>query len=280
MAKTFFDAVMSCRARGGMPTIPGNRSDPRPFAKGDSNWAWFARARICPRRRASRVTRSCPLFAALFDPGLVGDALALAIAEFPEKRLSKSALARVSLMRAGAAASATGVMARLPNGETRKLEPGPSSVILKAAIEEFAVRFLQDPAVLWLSESGRKVVARDDDIAASIGLKIEPEKELPDLILADLGPADPLIVFVEAVATDGPISPRRQKAFREIADAAGFSRSQVAFVTAFLDRDAPGFRKTVSGLAWGSFAWFASEPKNIVHLRDGSIGSHYLIDLL
>lgn len=221
-----------------------------------------------------------PAFAALFDPGLVGDALAAAIAEFQEQRLSKSALARVSLMRAGAAASATGVMARLPNGEIRKLEPGPSSVILKAAIEEFAGTFLQDPAVLWLSESGRKVVARDDEIAASIGLKIEPDKELPDLVLADLGPADPLIVFVEAVATDGSISRRRQKALHEMTDAAGFPRSQVAFVTAYLDRDAQGFRKTVSGLAWGSFAWFASEPKNIVHLKDGSVRTRYLSNLL
>jgi hypothetical protein len=53
----------------------------------------------------------------------------------------------------------------------------------------------------------------------------------------------------------------------------------VAFVTAYLDRDSPGFKKTVSALAWGSFAWFASEPDQIVILRDGT-GSPALLTAL
>lgn len=169
---------------------------------------------------------------------------------------------------------------QFPNGETRKLAPGPSSIISKAVVEEFASTFLQTPAVLWLSESGNKVVTRDDGIAASIGLKIEADKDLPDLILADLGPADPLIVFVEIVATDGPISQRRQEALYALTDAAGFDRAQIAFVTAYQDRSAPGFRKTMSELAWDSFAWFASEPHNIVQLKDGSSKSQFLNEFL
>lgn len=217
-----------------------------------------------------------PDFAALFDPDLTGDALTDAISDFQTKHLSKSALARVSLMQAGAAAGRAGVMVSFPNGETRKLAPGPSSVISKAVVEQFAATFLEVPAVLWLSESGNKVVARDDGLAASIGLKIEADKDLPDLILADLGPAHPLIVFVEVVATDGPISARRQTALYALTDAAGFDRSQVAFVTAYQDREAAGFRKTMSALAWDSFAWFASEPHNIVQLKDGRNCTQYL----
>ena len=221
-----------------------------------------------------------PGFAALFDPSLTDAALEEAIADFQKTHLSKSALARVSLMQAGTAASKTGVMTKFPNGETRKLAPGPSSIISKAVVEEFAPTFLQTPAVLWLSESGNKVVTRDDGIAASIGLKIEADKDLPDLILADLGPADPLIVFVEVVATDGPISQRRQDALYVLTDAAGFDRGQIAFVTAYRDRSAPGFRKTMSELAWDSFAWFASEPHNIVQLKDGSRKSQFLNDFI
>ena len=44
----------------------------------------------------------------------------------------------------------------------------------------------------------------DDDLAKAIGLTIEPYWNLPDLMLADLGPADPLLVFVEVVASAGP----------------------------------------------------------------------------
>lgn len=221
-----------------------------------------------------------PAFAALFNPRLIDDALDKAIDAFQRTHLSRSALARVSLVQAGAAASKIGVMVKFPSGETRRLAPGPSSVISKTVIEEFASTFLQNPAVLWLSESGNKVVARDDGIAASIGLKIEADKDLPDIVLADLGPTDPLIVFVEVVATDGPVSQRRQKALYTLTDAAGFDRAQVAFVTAYQDRSAPGYRKTMSELAWDSFAWFSSEPHNIIHLKDGSSKTKYLNDFL
>lgn len=221
-----------------------------------------------------------PDFAALFDPTLNGDDLETAIGKFQKKHLSKSALARVSIMRAGAAAGTSGVLVTFPNNETRQLAPGPSSIITQAVIEVFAGAFLEDPAVLWLSESGNKVVARDDKLAAAIGLKIEADKNLPDIILADLGPAEPLIVFVEVVATDGAVTARRQKALYALTDKAGFARDQVAFLTAYQDRESAGFKKTVSGLAWGSFAWFVSEPDKIVILRDGAASPARLADLL
>ncbi|KAA0573467.1 BsuBI/PstI family type II restriction endonuclease [Azospirillum sp. Sh1] len=208
-------------------------------------------------------------FAGLFDPALEGEGLEKAIANFQATHLSKSALARISIILAGAAGKEGGVLVTFPNKETRTLAPGPSSIISKDVIEVFSAHFLDKPAVLWLSESGNKVVAKDDKLAAAIGLKIEADKNLPDLILADLGPADPLIVFVEVVATDGAMTKRRKEAMLELTDAAGFPRTQIAFLTAYQDRESAGFKKTVAGLAWGSFAWLVSEPKGIIHMRDG-----------
>ena len=219
-------------------------------------------------------------FAALFDPVLAGTALEAAIAAFQTAHLSKLALARVSIMLSGAAGTSTGVLVTFPNKETRNLAPGPSSIISKAVVEEFATRFLKQPAVLWLSESGNKVVARDDKLAQAIGLKIEADKNLPDLILVDLVAPSPLLVFVEVVATDGAITDRRRDAIHQLTDAAGFPRTQVAFLTAYQDRESAGFRKTVSGIAWGSFAWFVSEPDQIVILRDGVASRASLGDLV
>jgi hypothetical protein len=219
-------------------------------------------------------------FAALFDPSLEDAALEAAIAGFQKSHLSPSALARVRIMRSGAAGAEDGVLVTFPSRETRTLAPGPSSFISKAVIEEFAARFLIQPAVLWLSESGNKVVTRDDDLAIAIGLKIEADKNLPDLILVDLGPQDPLLVFVEVVATDGAITERRRDAIFALTDPAGFDRSQVAFLTAYEDRESGGFKKTISGLAWGSFAWFASEPDALIQLRDGSTSGAKLSDLV
>jgi hypothetical protein len=183
-------------------------------------------------------------------------------------------------MRAGAGATSTGVRVNFPNGETRLLAPGPSSNIAQGVIEVFSRTFLEKPAVLWLSESGNKVVVRDDSIASAIGLKIEQDKNLPDLILADLGPSNPLLVFVEIVATDGAITPRRQEAIYALTDAAGFDRNDVTFLTAYHDRDSAGFKKTVAQLAWKTFAWFVSEPDQIVVMRDGASSAKKLSDLV
>ncbi|HYW54527.1 MAG TPA: BsuBI/PstI family type II restriction endonuclease [Dongiaceae bacterium] len=124
--------------------------------------------------------------------------------------------------------------------------------------------------MLWLSESGNKVVARDENLAASIGLAIEADRDLPDVILVDLAADEPLLVFVEVVATDGPVTERRRDAISKQTDAAGFARKRIAFVTAYVDREAPAFRRTIGTIAWGTFVWFASEPDNIIVLRRGN----------
>jgi hypothetical protein len=200
-------------------------------------------------------------FAALFDPVLQGEELQRAIETWQASALSAGALARLAINRGGAGKTVDQLLVTFPNGETRFLKPGPSSEITKAVIEVFAPHFLVDPAVLSISESGNKVIARDDALARSIGLDIEADKNLPDAILADLGPEHPLLVFVEVVATDGPISERRKAAIEDLVGKAGFPIEHVAFVTAYLDRSAAPFKKTVNNLAWGSYAWFAAEPE-------------------
>jgi hypothetical protein len=210
-------------------------------------------------------------FAELFDEELTDRKLHARIKAWQDKRLNKSAIARIALIKKGAVLSKDAIQVRFPNGEMRRLAPGPSSVIAKAVIEEFAPRFLHKPAVLWLSESGNKVVAHDDDLALAIGLKIDASKNLPDIILVDLGDdsSDVLLVFVEVVATDGPISATRKTALRKIALEAGFAENHLAYLTAFADRSAPPYKKLVNELAWDSFVWFASEPDNVVILREG-----------
>jgi hypothetical protein len=80
-----------------------------------------------------------------------------------------------------------------------------------------------------------------------------------------------LLVFIEAVATDGPINDLRKTALSRIAQEAGFQSEHVAFVTAYLDRGAQPFKKTVGGLAWGTYAWFASEPDKLMMLSAGPL---------
>ena len=126
-------------------------------------------------------------FAELFDPSLNGEGLQVRITAWQSSSLNKGALARLAIVRRGGGASKYQVLVTFPNGETRSMKPGPSSIITKAVVEVFAPTFLGDPAVVFLSESGNKVVARDDELARSIGLAIQADKNLPDTILG--GPA-------------------------------------------------------------------------------------------
>ncbi len=213
-------------------------------------------------------------FATLFDPALSNDDFLTAATVWRAKHLSKTALARQALVASGALSAADAVHVRFPNGETRALSAGPSSIIAKAVIEQFAPRFLKKPHVLWLSESGNKVVARDEQLAATLGIVIDPSEALPDIILVDLGDdasgSDLLVVFTEVVATDGPINRQRKEALTLIARNAGFEEEHLAFLTAFLDRSTSQFKKAIVEIAWDSYVWLVSEPDHIIELCSGN----------
>jgi hypothetical protein len=210
-------------------------------------------------------------FADLFNPDLQGEALAEAISTWRAKALNAGALARLAINRQGAGKLGDKVLVTFPNGETRLMKPGPSSELTRAVVEVFAKRFLIEPAVLFISESGKKIVARDEQLAAALGLHIQADKDLPDIILADTGTPHTIIAFVEVVASDGPISERRKAALQALVAKSGFPSEHVAFVTAYLDRSAAPFKKTVSTIAWGSYGWFAAEPERLMIFSDGDI---------
>lgn len=218
-------------------------------------------------------------FANLFDPSLTGQGLQTAVDQWKTLHLSPSALARVALVRKATVETGQGVIVRFPNDETRRLAEGPSSVIAKAVVEDFAPRFLEKPGVLWLSESAVKESRRDIELAKVLHLEIEAHKNLPDLILVDLGPTEPLFVFVEVVATDGAVTEMRREVLLKLVTDAGYKETQAGFVTAYLDREAPAFKRTFSALAWCSFAWCLSEPDKIIGLHKVDTGRR-LSDLI
>lgn len=81
------------------------------------------------------------------------------------------------------------------------------------------------------------------------------------------------------VATDGPITERRRRTLPKLAEDGGFDACQLAFLSAFADRESADYRKTYRHLAWSSLAWFASGPDKQVLLRDGEIKLDRLLSL-
>lgn len=137
-------------------------------------------------------------------------------------------------------------------------------------VEEFAASFLPSPALLWLSESGAKVRHQDEKTAKALGLDIDQAKVLPDIILASVGSSgeDTFLVFVEVVASDGPMSQSRREALSAYVAKSGFPIDQVYFGTAFEDRADSAFKKCLPQLAWGTFIWFRSEPERLMWLYE------------
>ncbi len=129
---------------------------------------------------------------------------------------------------------------------------------------------MREAGVVFLSESGDKVVARDDLLARSIGLNLDYGRNLPDIILADVSVESPKVIFVEVVASDGPINEGRKEALQQVAESAGYDHSHIYFISAFMDRGASAFRKLVAEIAWGTFVWFVSEPDKLLIFKQGS----------
>lgn len=210
------------------------------------------------------------------------DAFHAAAESWRESHLSTAARARVTLARRNVSGHALdGIRVSLPSGELRRLPSGVSSQIAKALIEVFAPRYMYKPGVLWLSDSRNHVVAQDDELAREVGLSISDTRILPDIVLVDLeAPNPPLFVFVEVVASEGPMDEQRKAVLLELLSQAGYYSSAGAFGTAYWDRGGDAFRRTVGELAWNSFAWAATEPNQIILNRDTDHAPGRLTDFL
>lgn len=221
-------------------------------------------------------------FADLFNPNFSKKEFQTAAVKWQENYLSVAALTRIKLRNRSTLAGkkTSKILVHLPNGEIRRMEPGPSSILTKAVIEEFSTRFMSDPAIIFISESGNKVVVDDYELAQSLGMTIHTDRTLPDIIMADIAPEKPLIIFIEVVITDGAITRKRLESLLATATAGGFTKDRVVFVTAFQDRSAPAYKRLSPEIAWGSFIWFASEPDHIVFFADRKIQLNALTDFL
>lgn len=190
------------------------------------------------------------------------------VEDWQEQHLNATELARIKLMRERGSHK-DGVRVMFPDGSGRVLSAGKSSQIVKAVVEVFALRFLRHPAVVWISESGKHVVMSDDALMKSIGLTIDAQKLLPDVVLADL--QKPMrLVFVEIVASDGPITESRKADLNAAASAAGFKMDQLVFVSAFEERNAAPLKKRLSAIATDSYIWCVNEPDLLLILDSGN----------
>lgn len=208
-------------------------------------------------------------FAALLDPKLTGDDFVAAAMDWGRTYLSGAALARAALLQNSGREP---VEIRHPQRGATVLPFGDSARMTKAAVEVFGRRFLTKPAVIWISDSRIKVF-HDDRLVKQLDLTIDVARVLPDVILVDTEPVGRpgklLIVFIEVVFSDGAIDESRKAEFLKILAASkhNFTTDDAAFVTVYEDRGSRPAARAPRELAWGSFAWFVSEPDALVQFH-------------
>ncbi|WP_439579475.1 BsuBI/PstI family type II restriction endonuclease [Elioraea sp.] len=227
-----------------------------------------------------------PAFAALFHPALTSAQLEAEAEAWRRAHLSAAALARAALVRASASTASGNITVQCPGGPSIILPPGPSPIITKAVIEVFAPAFLGDPRVAWVSDSANKRPFRDAPLEKALGITLDAAELLPDVVLVDLDPpnrpGEALLVFVEVVASDGPVTEQRLRTLLDLIAASPrrYRPEHAAFITAYMDRGGDPARRTMSRLAWRSFAWFVSEPDKLLQLHDGRSANRKLAALL
>ncbi|MET8366709.1 BsuBI/PstI family type II restriction endonuclease [Micromonospora sp. NPDC005194] len=198
-------------------------------------------------------------FADLFSPDLEGDDLVNAIEEWREAHMGPGARLRILTAQVRERRDHV-VVVHLPDGKTRELAPGESSLILQGVVESWMPARLSDPVVLTISEPGTKILLADAAMLAGLGLTIDQRTLLPDAVIVDIGCEPPTFWIVEAVASDGPVTGDRKAALLAWAAQQRIPVADCRFLSAFVSRNDDVARKRLKDLAAGTFAWYLDEP--------------------
>ncbi|MGH2970666.1 MAG: BsuBI/PstI family type II restriction endonuclease, partial [Gaiellaceae bacterium] len=223
------------------------------------------------RRRGVAASDASPAltladdFAALFDADIDETEFETRAERWRSDHLGAGEQARLDALRK-LDEHTDSVVVSLPGRGDRHLPPGSSSAITAKVISELGPRLLQKPYPLAICHSRDPVAAEDARELDKVGLSLDRDLALPDVMLIDA--ADGTFWFIEVVVTGGPIHEGRRADLLAWATARGVSPDRCQFVTAYRSRSDRVFRETVGELAWNSLAWFADEPARVFRLDE------------
>lgn len=99
-------------------------------------------------------------------------------------------------------------------------------------------------------------------------MPIDQQRLLPDMVIADLGREQTLLIFVEIVHTDSPVTETRKAEILTMTAMAGYEDRHVAFISAFEQRNAAPLKKRFSGIALDTLIWCMVEPNLLIWLGE------------
>ena len=185
-----------------------------------------------------------------------------------KSQFEKFSAAHASLKSIYASKKRVGKVAVSVCGVDYELSTGAHNLLQKAVIEEFAPRFLGDFKCLYLGDTAKRDLIKDECELRSLGFEITLHDKMPDVVL--YVPDKDWVVFVECVTSVGPMSASRILEIGKMTPAVSAGK---VFVTAFPSRRA--YKKFSDQIAWETDVWIAEDPDHMIHLNgDRFIGPH------
>src|SRR5208282_2841520 len=149
------------------------------------------------------------------------------------------------------------VSIKLPDGQTIQFSPGEHNLLQKAIIEQFLPRYGFGAEVLYVGDTAKKFLVRNESKLESLKFFELEHGELPDVVA--YSSLKNWLFLIEAVHSSGPISSIRLLELKRLVKNC---TADILFITVFLNRDT--FRKFAPDIAWETEVWIADAPDHMV----------------
>ena len=148
----------------------------------------------------------------------------------------------------------------LPDGSKIKLSPGIHNELQRLVIEDFAPRFAQHSAIVYVGDTAKKRLFVASEILRRLNVPEMNHDKLPDVVFYD--EQRNWLFLVEAVTSHGPVSAKRHAELEAVLKGCPAGR---VYVTAFLNFAA--FKKYAAEIVWESEVWIAEFPDHMIHFN-------------
>lgn len=143
---------------------------------------------------------------------------------------------------------------------TMELSPGKHNELQINIINEFRRRFCPKAKVVYVGDTARKLLYKDDDLLRHLGIPITKHEKLPDVVLYDT--YNDHLMLIEAVTEHGPLSTKRQIEIEEMLKSC---RAKRIYISAFPDfRE---FKRHINDIAWETEVWISDNPDHMIHFN-------------
>jgi len=148
------------------------------------------------------------------------------------------------------------------------LAPGSHSQLIKHIINQFGPRYAPRAKLLYVGDTGEKMVHFDKESFETLGLRFDSHGKFPDVVL--YFEEKNWLLLIESVTSHGPVDAKRHS---ELAALFAASKADLVFVTAFPDRQT--MAKYLPAISWETEVWVADAPTHLIHFNgERFLGPH------